>query len=206
MAQDFRASAVLTEDTASADPIAQFTLWFDEAKAASLPEPNAMALATASQSGAPSVRMVLLKDYDARGFVFFTNYGSRKGRELEHNAHAALLFFWPTLQRQIRIEGTVARATREESAAYFRTRARGAQIGAWASLQSELVVRAELEERVKELEAEYEGREVPVPPFWGGFRVTPSELEFWQGRQHRLHDRLRYVHEGAAYRIERLSP
>ncbi|HEX4517753.1 MAG TPA: pyridoxamine 5'-phosphate oxidase [Polyangiaceae bacterium] len=197
------AAEFLLEHGASPNPFEQFDLWF--ADAAGLPEPNAMALATVTD-GLPSVRMVLLKERDARGFVFFTNYGSRKGRELTANPHAALLFFWPTLQRQIRIEGTVERVAREESAAYFRTRARGARVGAWASLQSEIVSRRELDARVSEIEAEYEGREVPVPPFWGGFRVKPASFEFWQGRTHRLHDRLRYVPDGAAWRIERLAP
>jgi pyridoxamine 5'-phosphate oxidase len=197
------AAEFLLEHGASPNPFEQFDLWF--ADAAGLPEPNAMALATVTD-GQPSVRMVLLKERDARGFVFFTNYGSRKGRDLTANPHAALLFFWATLQRQIRIEGTVERVAREESAAYFRTRARGAQVGAWASLQSEIVSREELEARVSEIEAEYEGREVPVPPFWGGFRVKPASFEFWQGRTHRLHDRLRYVPDGAAWRIERLAP
>ncbi len=200
------AEETLSENTASPDPVAQFTAWFDDARTAGLPEPNAMALATATASGLPSVRMVLLKEYDARGFVFYTNYGSRKGRELGLNRHAALLFFWAVFQRQIRIEGDVERVTREESAAYFRTRPRGAQIGAWASVQSELVTRAALEARITEIEKEYDGREVPVPPFWGGFRVKPAAFEFWQGRTHRLHDRLRYVKDGAAWKIERLAP
>jgi len=197
---------VLTEETASPDPFVQFTRWFDDARTAGLPEPNAMAVATATPTGAPSVRMVLLKEHDTRGFVFYTNYGSRKGHELEHNAHAALLFFWSTLQRQIRIEGQVERVTRDESADYFRTRARGAQIGAWASVQSEAISRKDLEARVAELEEEYAGREIPVPPFWGGFRVKPVSFEFWQGRQHRLHDRLRYVKDGASWTIVRLAP
>ena len=195
----------LLEHAASPNPFEQFDVWFADAVAAGLPEPNAMALATTVE-GQPSVRMVLLKERDVRGFVFFTNYSSRKGRELAANPRAALLFFWPTLQRQIRIEGTVDRISREESAAYFRTRVRGAQVGAWASLQSEIVTRKELDARVEEIEAEYEGREVPVPPFWGGFRVTPASFEFWQGRVHRLHDRLRYVPDGAGWRIERLAP
>jgi pyridoxamine 5'-phosphate oxidase len=196
----------LSEKTASPDPVAQFTAWFDDARTAGLPEPNAMALATATADGRPSVRMVLLKEYDARGFVFYTNYGSRKGRELELNRHAALLFFWAVLQRQVRIEGEVERVTPEESAEYFHTRPRGSQVGAWASVQSEIVTRADLEARVTEIEKEYEGREVPVPPFWGGFRVKPAAFEFWQGRTHRLHDRLRYVRDGAAWKIERLAP
>ena len=204
MAEEF-----LLEHGASPNPLEQFDVWYADAAAAGLPEPTAMALAS-SIDGHPSVRMVLLKERDARGFVFYTNYGSRKGRELAANPHAALLFFWPTLQRQIRIEGTVERVSREESAAYFRTRARGAQVGAWASEQSEIVTRQVLDARVKEIEAEYQGREIPVPPFWGGFRVKPSIFEFWQGRTHRLHDRLRYVPDGPknemAWRIERLAP
>ncbi|HEY2364906.1 MAG TPA: pyridoxamine 5'-phosphate oxidase [Polyangiaceae bacterium] len=195
----------LLEHAASANPYEQFDVWFADAVAAGLPEPNAMALAS-SIDGHPSVRMVLLKERDARGFVFFTNYGSRKGREITANPHVALLFFWTTLQRQIRIEGAAERVGREESAVYFRTRARGAQVGAWASVQSEVVARQTLDARVKEIEAEYEGREIPVPPFWGGFRVKPATFEFWQGRTHRLHDRLRYVPDGAGWRIERLAP
>lgn len=165
-----------------------------------------MALATAAPNGAPSLRMVLLKEWNAQGFVFFTNYDSRKGHELAHNAHVALLFFWPTLQRQIRIEGTAARTSRDESAAYFRTRERGAQIGAWASAQSSEVDEGELERRVVELTREYEGREIPVPPYWGGFRVMPSRFEFWSGRAHRLHERLVFVREENAWRTLRLSP
>ena len=195
----------LFEHTASPDPFKQFDAWFGEVVALGLPEPNAMAVAS-SEGGTPSVRMVLLKERDARGFVFYTNYGSRKGRELDHNPRAALLFFWATLHRQIRIEGDVERVSREDSAAYFRTRARGAQVGAWASVQSEVVTREALDAHAKEIEAEYEGREVPVPPFWGGFRVKPSTFEFWQGRTHRLHDRLRYVRDGGGWRIERLAP
>ena len=200
MAEEF-----LLEHAASPNPLEQFDAWFADAVAAGLPEPNAMALAS-SIEGRPSVRMVLLKERDARGFVFYTNYSSRKGRELSANAHAALLFFWATLQRQIRIEGTVERVSREESAAYFRTRVRGAQVGAWASVQSEIVTRQVLDARVKEIEAEYEGREIPVPPFWGGFRVKPSSFEFWQGRTHRLHDRLRYLPDAGGWHIERLAP
>ncbi len=194
----------MIESEASADPFVQFGFWF--AAAQNLPEPTAMALATATPDGAPSVRMVLLKEWGERGFVFFTNYDSRKGRELASNGQAALLFFWATLQRQIRVEGRVTRVTREESAAYFRTRARGAQIGAWASAQSRVVERDALARRVEELEQEYEGREVPVPPYWGGFLVEPARFEFWQGRDHRLHDRLAYVREEDKWRIERLSP
>jgi pyridoxamine 5'-phosphate oxidase len=190
--------------TSASDPLTRFGEWF--AKAGELPEPTAMALATAAPNGAPSLRMVLLKEWNAQGFVFFTNYDSRKGHELAHNAHVALLFFWPTLQRQIRIEGTAARTSRDESAAYFRTRERGAQIGAWASAQSSEVDEGELERRVVELTREYEGREIPVPPYWGGFRVMPSRFEFWSGRAHRLHERLVFVREENAWRTLRLSP
>ncbi len=186
------------------DPWIQFAEWY--AAARSLPEPTAMALSTATEEGAPSLRMVLLKEWSPAGFVFFTNYDSRKGRELSHNARVALLFFWPTLHRQIRIEGVAAKTSREESAAYFRTRARGAQIGAWASAQSSVIAAGELERRVEELTLEYEGREVPVPPYWGGFRVTPSRFEFWQGKEHRLHERLVFVRDVNAWRTEILSP
>jgi len=199
--------SVLTEETANPDPLAQFRLWFEDAKGAVVPEPNAMALASVGPSGAPSLRMVLLKGHADDGFVFYTNYGSRKAQELEHNRRVALLFFWATLQRQIRIEGLAARTSREESADYFRTRSRDSQIGAWASAQSEVITtRAALEQRVVELEEEYAGREVPVPPFWGGYRVTPDRFEFWQGREHRLHDRLVYEKDGAVWKIARLSP
>lgn len=199
--------SVLSEETANPDPLAQFRLWFEDAKGAVVPEPNAMALASVGPSGAPSLRMVLLKGHADDGFVFYTNYGSRKAQELEHNRRVALLFFWATLQRQIRIEGLAARTSREESADYFRTRSRDSQIGAWASAQSEVITtRAALEQRVVELEEEYAGREVPVPPFWGGYRVTPDRFEFWQGREHRLHDRLVYEKDGAVWKIARLSP
>lgn len=199
--------SVLSEETANPDPLAQFRLWFEDAKGAAVPEPNAMAVASVGPSGAPSLRMVLLKGHGDDGFVFYTNYGSRKAQELEHNRRVALLFFWATLQRQIRIEGLAARTSREESADYFRTRSRDSQIGAWASAQSEVITtRAALEQRVVELEEEYAGREVPVPPFWGGYRVTPDRFEFWQGREHRLHDRLVYEKDGAVWKIARLSP
>jgi len=196
-------SVPLSEETAGDDPFRLFGVWFDDAK--HLPEPNAMALTTCVAER-PSTRMVLLKEWDPHGFVFYTNYSSRKGQELERNPHVALLFFWPALMRQIRIEGTASRTSRDESAAYFRTRPRGAQIGAWASEQSAPVTRAALEARVRELELEYEGREVPVPPYWGGFRVAPAVFEFWQGRDHRLHDRLRFSQDGSKFRVERLSP
>lgn len=190
-----------------ADPIWQFGKWYDEAVKAGLPMPEAMTLATASAQGVPSARMVLLRGWDERGFAFFTNYESRKGRELAGNAHAALVFFWPQLDRQIRIEGTVEKTTTEESDAYFRSRPHGSQLGAWASQQSEVIPnRSVLEKRIEELAAQYSG-DVPRPPHWGGWRVIPSSIEFWQGQPSRLHDRIRYRRlESGVWQKERLSP
>lgn len=198
----------LSEDELNADPFRQFQMWFDQALAASLPEPNAMALATATRDGRPSARMVLLKGYDARGFVWYTNYESRKGGELEQNPRAALVFYWPELERQVRIEGDVTQLTGAESDAYFASRPRGSQIGAWASNQSQILTgREPLEQRAAELEAQYTGHEVPRPPFWGGFRLAPTLIEFWQGRPSRMHDRLRYRRlENGGWLVERLSP
>jgi pyridoxamine 5'-phosphate oxidase len=168
---------------------------------------EAMALATATPEGAPSVRMVLLKGFDERGFVFFTGYESRKGRELAENPRAALLFHWDPLGRQVRVEGRLERTTPSETEAYFHTRPRGAQIAALASHQSQVLENREtLEARVAELEAELDGVEVPVPPAWGGFRLTPETYEFWQHRENRLHDRFRYRRDGGRWTIERLSP
>jgi pyridoxamine 5'-phosphate oxidase len=166
-----------------------------------------MTLATAAPDGAPSARMMLLKGVDSRGFVFFTNYESRKSNELLANPRAALVFHWPVLQRQVRVEGAVARLPQAESEAYFRTRARGSRIGAWASKQSaELSTRAELDERVREYEAKFAGEDVPLPPFWGGFRLAPAAIEFWQGRVNRLHDRIRYTRTADGWSIARLYP
>lgn len=195
------------------DPIVQFERWFKEAVAAGLPEPTAMALATATSQGRPSVRMVLLKGFDQRGFVFYSNYESRKARELDANPYAALAFWWPPpLHRQVRIEGRVERVPHEESAAYWATRPLGSRLGAWASPQSSVIPdRAVLERRFEELAARYgqaEDAEVPLPPFWGGYRLIPDVIEFWQGRENRLHDRFRYIRERPAepWRIERLAP
>lgn len=200
----------LSEADVDPDPLRQFAVWFEQAVRAELPEPNAMTLATATRDGRPSARMVLLKGYDDRGFVFYTNYEGRKGRELAENPYAALVFFWPQLERQIRIEGRVERATAEESDAYYHSRPRGSQLGAWASHQSAVIPNREaLEARVRELEAQYADPavRVPRPPFWGGYRVIPDVIEFWQGRPSRLHDRLRYRRDASdAWVIERLSP
>jgi pyridoxamine 5'-phosphate oxidase len=200
--------AGLDESDAAPNPIEQFRGWFDDALAADLHEPNAMTLATASPEGSPSARIVLIKGFDERGFTFYTNYEGRKARELEANPHCALVFYWAELERQVRIEGRVGRISEEESDAYFASRPRGSQLGAWVSEQSQSIEsRCALELRLRELEREYEGREIPRPPFWGGYRIEPEVIEFWQGRENRLHDRLQYRRpEDGGWERERLQP
>jgi pyridoxamine 5'-phosphate oxidase len=198
----------LTERDVDADPIRQFERWFEQARRAELLEPNAMSLATSTPDGAPSVRVVLLKGVDARGFVFFTDYRSRKGAELDANPRASLCFWWDALQRQVRVTGTAARTSNAESAEYFRTRPHGSRIGAWASHQSSRIASREaLEQEVARHLATYpDGTNVPLPHHWGGYRVAPGAMEFWQGRPNRLHDRIVYVRGVAGWEIERLSP
>jgi len=189
------------------DPLVLFGTWYAAAERAGLFLPEAMTLATATPDGAPAARLVLLKGVDARGFAFFTNYDSRKGRELAANPRAALVFHWPILERQVRIEGSVERLSPEESTGYFQTRPRGARIGAWASRQSDaLPNRDKLERRVEEMNARYPGDDVPRPPFWGGYRVVPERIEFWQGRLNRLHDRLLFARRGDGWEAVRLYP
>jgi pyridoxamine 5'-phosphate oxidase len=200
--------AGLAEKDLAKDPFRQFEKWFQEAEAAKIPEPNAMTLATATREGRPSARTVLLKGLDGRGFVFYSNYESRKGREIAANPQVTLVFPWIAIERQVIIEGTLTKVAREESEAYFYSRPRASQLGAWVSQQSSIITgRAVLEEAMKALEKKYAGLEVPAPPNWGGWRVAPETVEFWQGRRSRLHDRLRYRRgKDGEWTVERLAP
>jgi pyridoxamine 5'-phosphate oxidase len=204
---DLPPDRVLTADMLVADPMDQFAHWYAEAEEAGQPEPEAMSLATVSPEGAPSVRIVLLKRHDAQGFTFYTNRTSRKAGEMAANSAVALVWRWYALERQVRVTGRVSYATDADSDAYFASRPRGSQAGAWASHQSQVLHdRGELEQRIAEIEARYEGRDIPRPPFWGGYVVTPDTVEFWQGRRSRLHDRFRYTRDGDGWQVDRLAP
>jgi pyridoxamine 5'-phosphate oxidase len=198
----------LNESQIDPNPFTQFKLWFDQAVEAQLPEPNAMAIATCTVDGRPSLRMVLLKDIDRQGFVFFTNYNSRKGQELTANPHAALVFWWAELERQVRITGNVEQVSPAISDQYFYSRPDNSRLGAWASNQSQVIANREvLEQQLTEYYHKYENQPIPRPEYWGGFRVIPEEIEFWQGRSSRLHDRLIYVKcSDTSWKIQRLSP
>lgn len=197
----------LSEQDVAADPIAQFTRWFEEAVSAAVVEPNAMCLATATPDAYPSARMVLLKGFDARGFVFYTDYRSRKGQELADNPHASLCFFWAELERQVRINGAVQRVSRTESDEYFQSRPLPSRVGAWTSHQSMVLTdRSVLEQQLATNEERFASGHVPLPDHWGGFRIIPEEFEFWQGRESRLHDRIQFRREAGAWVKRRLSP
>ena len=190
------------------DPVQQFSTWFAAALAAEIRDVNAMSLATATRDGKPSVRIVLLKGFDERGFSFFTNYDSGKGRDLDANPFAEMVFYWPQLERQVRISGEVERTSREDSAAYFHSRPLGSQLGAWVSKQSEVIdARKVLDARLNEMTERFENGEIPLPPHWGGYRLKPDRYEFWQGRPNRLHDRFRYSRKAdGTWLIDRLAP
>lgn len=204
--QEYRADTLM-EDTAEHDPIDQFAEWWDLATHADILEPNAMVLSTVSADGVPSARTVLLKGFDREGFVFYTNYESQKAREISANPHVSLVFLWAEMEKQVRISGVATRLSQEESAAYFHSRPRGSQLGAWTSPQSQVIKdRSELDERLREVTDRFADDEIALPDFWGGYRVEPRQIEFWQGRPSRLHDRLRYTLEGSAWRFDRLAP
>ena len=210
MRRDFESDG-LDRDQLDDNPIQQFQVWFEDARKADILEPNAMSLATAGSDGLPDLRTVLLKYFDDSGFVFYTNYGSRKAREMEQNPQAALLFTWLGLNRQVRIQGKVEKISKAESLRYFASRPRGSQIGAWVSEQSKVIAsRGLLEQKVAEIKRKFGDGEVPLPNFWGGFRVAPHSVEFWQGRPSRLHDRFEYnrTEQGSdkSWTIERLQP
>ena len=197
----------LPEATDDRNPIELFGEWFEQAKESGILLPESASLATASRDGVPSSRMVLLKSFAADGFVFYTNYGSRKAREMDENPNASLLLHWVVLERQVRVEGSVERVGSEESEAYFRTRTRGSQIGAWVSRQSEeLEGRSVLTRQEKEIEQRFKGQDVPFPPFWGGYRLIPEHIEFWQARLNRLHDRLLFTRADGGWAVSRLYP
>ncbi|HEY9695095.1 MAG TPA: pyridoxamine 5'-phosphate oxidase [Oculatellaceae cyanobacterium] len=198
----------LVETDVDSNPFKQFQKWFDQALAAQLPEPNAMTLATVSQDGKPRARIVLLKNFNEQGFVFYTNYNSQKGQEIAQNPWAALIFWWAELERQVRIEGSVEKVTKSESDEYFHSRPVGSQLGAWASQQSQVIDNREvLEHQLQELEEIYQNQNIPRPTHWGGYRIVPQTIEFWQGRTNRLHDRLCYsLQEDHTWVIKRLSP
>ena len=199
--------AKLDEDNVNVDPIQQFINWMNEALLSKVIEPSAMTVATVNSTGQPSARIVLLKNIDTKGFVFYTNYNSHKGKDLSGNPQTSLLFFWPELERQVRIEGKVEKIAVEDSMTYFHSRPFGSQIGAIASSQSEVIEsRAILSNKTEELEKEYKGKQVPMPKHWGGYLVIPQRIEFWQGRASRLHDRLLYTATKNGWRIERLAP
>jgi pyridoxamine 5'-phosphate oxidase len=196
----------LNENDVEKDPFLQLKSWVDEAISGEVREPTAMGLSTVSAEGKPSSRIVLLKELSEKGLVFFTNYDSQKGKDLLNNPSAALLFFWSELQRQVRIEGKVAKISKNESNLYFSSRPRGSQIAALASPQSSVIEREKLEKKWAELEKKYEGKDIPLPDYWGGYLLVPDFFEFWQGRENRLHDRLSFSKKGSAWKIERLAP